>query len=235
MTIGRTVLACAVATLASAPLLAQQAEVRVPPLAAPRIDGRMGHEEWARSVELTLSDGSRVLMRHDGAHLYIGVRMSRRGYPSLCVEHGDTIRVLHSSAALADAIYVRAGDTWAIGRAFGAGGFALRSGDTTAANRAAMRDYLTSHGWVASNSAMSDTEREMQIDLRLIDTSPARMALGLYIEAPESSTAWPEGHTDSCTETKIVQGWFPKTPLTFRPDGWARVTLLGSNGSARLR
>jgi hypothetical protein len=200
-----------------------QPELRVPKLRAPSIDGRIGDGEWGGSVEAPLSDGGRVLMRHDGAHLFVAVRSPKRGFESACVTRGDTVRILHASAAVADAIYVRASSDWQQRQPFGA--FALRSGDTTAANRAAMRAYLDAHRWVASNTAMSGTDHEMQISIDLIDTTIPRLALGYYTETDNASTAWPAGHADGCTALRTVQG-FLETTLVFRPDGWARLTLL---------
>jgi hypothetical protein len=85
-----------------------QSELRVPRRSAPRIDGRIGADEWAGSVEAALPDGGRVLMRHDGAYLYVAIRSGKHGFASTCVARGDTVRILHASAALADAMYVSA-------------------------------------------------------------------------------------------------------------------------------
>lgn len=200
-----------------------QPELRVPRLLAPQVDGRIGDGEWGGSAEAALADGGRVLMRHDGTHLYVAIRSPKRGFQSACVTRGDTVRILHASAAVADAMYVHASSDWQQRQPFGA--FALRSGDTTAANRAAMRAYLDAHRWVASNTAMSETDHEMQISIDLIDTTIRRFALGYYSETDNVSIAWPAGHADGCTASRTVQGPLATT-LVFRPDGWARLTLL---------
>jgi len=196
-------------------------EISVPRGSAATIDGRIDPAEWAGSFETTMSDGSRLLLRHDGQSLYLAIQAKSAGFPSVCVQRGDTVRILHSSAALSAAVFVKSGNDWTLRQPFV---FAMRSRDTSAAGKAAQTDYFAAQHWVATNSAMSRTEREMRISLDLFDPSDRRFALGLYVEAADKGVAWPTNHDDGCTATKTVQGFLPAT-LGFQTDGWARVTF----------
>ncbi len=129
------------------------------------------------------------------------------------VARGDTTRILHASAAVGDAVYVGQG----LRSEFK---FALRTTDTGAVQRA----YLAEHRWVATNQAMSRTDREMQIDLELLDRTNRRLALGLYRMPGDSSIAWPAGLADGCTATKTVQGYLPPS-ATFEREKWVRLIL----------
>jgi hypothetical protein len=195
--------------------------IAVPKGATPTIDGRIAPDEWAGSAEARLPDESRVLLRHDDQFLYIGIVGAKAGFPSICVSRGDSIRILHSSAALGSALYVRDGDAWQQRSKFN---FALRSGDVSAAGMKAIADYLNANGWVATNSAMSPSQREMQISLSMLERNDPILALGYYVANDGPVLPWPHDTEDGCTATKTVQGWLPPT-LLFRQTSWARLTL----------
>src|SRR5688572_26943208 len=74
------------------------------PISVPRsrpvvIDGTLEESEWRGSAVVRRPEGD-VLLRHDGRYLYIGVRATRRGFPSICNARGDTVRIAHASFAL---------------------------------------------------------------------------------------------------------------------------------------
>ena len=197
------------------------ARILVPRGTPPIINGRISNEEWAGSAESRLSDESRVLLRHDGRFLYVAVVGAKPGFPSVCVSRGDSVRILHSSAALGSALYVRDGDEWQQRQKFT---FALRSGDVGETGMKAIADYVGANGWVASNSSMSVSQREMQISLSMLDERDPRLALGYYVANDGPVLAWPQNAEDGCTAAKTVQGWLPPS-LGFRSDGWARLTI----------
>jgi len=202
--------------------LAQTAErITVPRGSPPIINGRISTDEWAGSAEARLSDESRVLLRHDGRFLYIAIVGTKPGFPSVCVARGDSIRILHSSAALGSALYVRDGDEWQQRQKLN---FSLRSGDVSETGMKAIADYISANGWVATNSAMSPSQREMQISLSMLEQGDPRLSLGYYLANDGPVLSWPAHADDGCTATKTVQGWLPPT-LAFRTAGWARLTI----------
>jgi hypothetical protein len=210
---------CALA--GSVPAVAQRASVEIPRLPAAVIDGKLSPGEWDGSYATTLPNGIRLFMRHDGDHLYLGLRLTSSGFPSLCITSGDTLRVLHSSAALASATYARSGSSWQMRKPFV---FAMRSGDVGETGKAAQRAYLATERWVASNQAMSGTEREMQVSLSLVDRNDLRLALGIYTSSNDGAVAWPAAVSDGCTSLKTVQGFLPDQLVIDRTN-WARLVL----------
>ena len=86
------------------------------PISVPRsravvIDGTIEEAEWRGSAVVRRADGE-MLLRHDGKYLYIGVRAARRGFPSVCLMRGNTVRVMHASFALGDVLYAKTTATW---------------------------------------------------------------------------------------------------------------------------
>jgi hypothetical protein len=197
-------------------------EVSVPKGEPVVIDGRLSPAEWNGAFRARMTDGSEVLLKHDGNYLYLAVRGASEGFPSLCVAQADTIHLLHASAALASAAYVRSGATWSLARKFGA--FALRSPDLGPAGKAAQAEYLRANRWVASNEAMNRRDHEMQIALTYFDSADRRLALGVYKE-PDASDHWPASAIDGCTSTRVVQGWLTTDPIAITTSQWARIVL----------
>jgi hypothetical protein len=187
------------------------------------IDGRIHGAEWARAEVRTLADGSVLRLQHDGRHLFVGISAARSGFPSLCLALGDSVRVLHASAALGSVSYGMAGESWTTrDTAFSYG---MRNPDTTAAARAERAAYLSRHGWVSTTFGMSrGMQHEMQIALGL----PAvRAALGYFVPQPStwSIEAWPSpGEPMGCAQPDLVRGQVPPR-LQFRPAEWAELRL----------
>ena len=206
-----------------APAVERQATaVRVPRGVAPTVDGRISPDEWNASFEGDVAAGVQLKLRHDGRFLYVAVRSAKPGFPSVCVVKGDTTRILHSSAALGAAKYVgRSGGDSRLATPFS---FAMRAAETGATRIASQRAYVDEHGWVASNSAMSETDREMQIDLALLNGDQPRFAVGFYVEPSDSVVRWPATASDGCVATKVVQGFLPPT-LKIEPERWALLRL----------
>lgn len=200
----------------------QPPEIRVPQRSPAVIDGRLSPGEWTGAYETDLPNESHLWLQHDGAYLYLAVWPPSTGYPSVCVTVGDTIRVLHASAALASSVYTRDGAHWTQRKPFT---FALRSGDIGPAGQTAQRSYLAAERWVASNNAMSGVEHEMKWSLSLMDRHDLRLALGVYVAAGDQVAGWPSGASDGCTAAKTVQGWLrPERDLNFTQ--WTRLTLM---------
>jgi hypothetical protein len=201
---------------------AQAAALRVPRMSPVVIDGKLSPGEWDGSREITLTDGSRLMLRHDGENLFVGMRLSASGFPSLCVANSDTMRVLHASAALVDSRYERSGVSW-VQRSKSE--IAMRSGDLSSVGKAAQRDYLGARGWLASVQAMSATDREMQVSLRLVDQKDPRIAMGVYVMSSDSAIPWPTDVADGCTALKSIQGFLPRE-MALELGKWARLELL---------
>ena len=200
-----------------------QLSVDVPRGSGVTVDGKLGLEEWAGSAERVLADSSRLLLRHDGSFLYVGIRARSAGFPSICTVRQDTVRILHSSAALATGTFV--GPSSASRLVIPFGRFVLRGRDTSASRRAEQKSFLDAHRWIANNSTMSDMEWETQIALPLFDEADPRIALGFYRARSDDSISWPVSLRDGCTSQRTVQGFLPTTPVSFQIAEWVRLTF----------
>jgi hypothetical protein len=75
------------------------------------IDGVFSSGEWDKALRIDLANGELLLM-HAGGSLYVGIRSDNLGLGSVCVNWEDEISILHSSAALGTATYVKAEESW---------------------------------------------------------------------------------------------------------------------------
>lgn len=196
------------------------------PRAAGRVtlDARLDSLEWSRAALRTSSGGkATLLLQHDGRFLYLGVRASVPGFASVCLETGDSVRILHASAALGSVRYGRAGLAWA--SADTAFTYGMRNPDSSAAARAERATYLDRHGWVATTFRMSGgRSHEMQIALEGLP----RIAVAYFIPLDDNRweiESWPgPGNAEGCSEPRLVRGFVPR-PLRFRPVEWADLVL----------
>jgi hypothetical protein len=199
----------------------------VPRGAAPVIDGRIDDAEWKGAAISTLPDGSTLRMKHDDAHLFLAISAAQSGFPSVCIATGDTIRVLHASAALGSVAYTRAGDVWSTRET--AFVYGMRTTDLTDKARGERREYLARHGWVGSTFRMGDGRaQEMQISLDLVSKTPA-IALGYFVMGTGSTgsvVAWPASMppADGCADAELVRGAVPPQ-LRFAPASWVTLSL----------
>ena len=202
---------------------AQDTTVRVPRGAAPAIDGRLAAGEWDAAARSPLPGGGEVLLMRDGDYLYIGMRAARTGFPSVCVQAGDTVRVLHASAALGTAVYVRDGEAWRLRSPFRWG---MRNPALTPEAAAERQAHLREHGWLASTVRMGGREKEMQVPLRFISPGSVRLGLAYFSEEAGGPpvTAWPAELADGCAAEQMVRG-FDVQELRFDSGRWTRLEL----------
>ena len=172
-----------------------------------------------------MTNGLTVRLRHDGQNLFAAVSSTGEGFPSLCVVQGDTIRVLHASAALGAVPYVRRGAEWSTSDT--AFVYEMRN---TALNEQAFRErreYLAQHRWVASTFRMGQgRSHEVQLSLQLLDHVP-RIAMG-YFRTQGALVSWPEplaSASEGCAEPVLVRGAVPEHPR-FQPEMYVELELL---------
>jgi hypothetical protein len=183
----------------------------------PVIDGRIEASEWAGAARRAMINGGELYLLPRGEFLYLGIRGPNRGLASLCVVKGDRVRVLHASAAVGEAVYVRAGTGWTLQTGFT---WALRDsprgGGPAAGDRLA---FLGRSGWLANASAAGSPEREFQIRLADVD---AIAVTYLSLTEPPVVSFWPDTIDDDCRDVKVPQGYVPVT-ATFRPSRWHAI------------
>lgn len=192
----------------------------VPLAPAPTIDGVLAPGEWDNALRARFSDGSTLLFMQDGTYLYLGVRapVSAVGVVSVCLDRGQEVAVLHSSAALGTAIYEPSGEQWNPTRTFS---WECRETDDGPAARRARQSFLEHEGWLANNG---NTGTPGQIEFQIaMPAGTLRMAVAYVGPLSEyAPTYWPAGMGDDCRAAELVRGDTP-TDLRFRPEGWMTV------------
>jgi hypothetical protein len=201
--------------------LGAQGVVTVPRGSAPVIDGRVTPDEWRGPSSQRLADGSELLLRHDGRFLYLALRAAKAGFISACVARNDSVHVLHASAALGTAVYVRRDSTWALASGFQ---WAVRAREMNDDTRRRQQEFLAGSRWLGSTFGLSETGKEMQIDLELLGRNDLRIAFGYYVANDGPVIAWPATLTDACPDQKVVSGFLPQT-AKFDRRAWAQLRL----------
>lgn len=191
------------------------------------IDGVHERAEWGSAAVVRLAEGTTIRLQHDGRHLFIGIVAVQPGFPSVCTGRGDSVQVLHASAALGSVRYTGATDSWTTrDTAFAYG---MRNPDTTNQARLERRAYLARHGWLSSTFRMSrGLTHETQISIDLLDRVP-RLALGYFVTGTSDTWSilpWPSSLPleDDCADARLVRGYVPAR-LHFAPAGWVELRL----------
>lgn len=199
-----------------------------PAAPVPVIDGRIDEAEWSGAVvhELVLGEGAkhpatepaRVRLLRRGDFLYVAVQGSRPGLASLCSAKGPLVRILHASAATAEARFERAGEGWKKTADFE---WQLRD-SPRAGGSPGQRQYeqmLERSGWTANPDAEGSAGREFQIRASDVD------ALGvtfLTTSDPMVVAYWPATVADDCRSMRVAQGFLPDS-AAFDPTQWHQV------------
>lgn len=191
----------------------------------PSIDGTLSPGEWADARRVELASGE-LLFMSDGDYLYVGIRSEVLGLGSMCVSWDDEISVLHSSAALGTATYVRtSGDDWRRTRAFS---WTCRDTSQSEGARQSRQRHLEQEKWLASNGNMGEPA-EMEYQIAMID-GKVRLAV-TYLKGPDYDAAevWPANLEDGCREIELLQGEAPDSSK-FAPETWMTVTAPDAGG-----
>jgi len=197
--------------------------IDAPKGAPPILDGVLSPDEWSGAQKTQLiGDGELLYMRSDG-YLYLGIRAQDNLVGSVCIDQGNEVAILHSSAALGTARYKKADEGWRLAQ-----GFSWSNRDTSNSEQAQrQRDmHLKKNNWLASITPMG-TPEEMEYQIAMPEGS-VRLAVA-YIQAPNyRPTAWlPPDLDDDCRNITLIQGDTPAT-LQFSPDQWATFTISSS-------
>jgi TolB protein len=187
----------------------------------PTIDGVFSPSEWDNALAIDLANGELLLM-HAGDYLYLGIRSDNLGLGSVCVRWDDEISILHSSAALGTATYVKAGEEWLKTRDFSWTNRDISNGQQALDER---REHLEREDWLASNGLMGNSN-EMEYQIAMTDDA---IRLGVtYLMSPDYQTTdfWPDTLGAGCRNFEPLPGDPPET-VNFAPETW--ITVNASN------
>lgn len=185
------------------------------------LDGHASSHEWDGAEVHDLTGSGSVSILQDDDHVYLAVQDDAFGWSHVYVPDGDTVRVLHASAALGTALYVRDAEGWQLREPFKWG---VRDTTFSAAAEAERAAFFDRHGWVANTNRMGSRRViEFQIDKGLFGPSGPRLAV-LYAEDPADPHRWPAGLADATLDPDLIRG-APPERLTFLPDTWSALAV----------
>jgi hypothetical protein len=184
----------------------------------PTLDGTIAPGEWDRATHATGTGQLEVWTLSTDSALYVAVRGAGDGFPHLGIARGDTVLILHASAALGTARFVGPGE---VKRRVGEWEFRVRGGEESEGSGEA-REFYRQEGWVATTIRMGRAgETEFKISRRLLNAfpaSPASLAVAYWAEG-QGVTHWPAGVNDDFALERMVQGFLPEE-ARFRPETW---------------
>jgi hypothetical protein len=157
----------------------------------------------------------------DGDYLYVGIRASAKGsgVASICIDRGDQVAILHSSAALGTAIYENEGTEWQQIQEFS---WLCRNTGSSAAAQKEQSEFLQAEGWLANNGRMGVPE-EVEYQIAMPEGSLRLAVTFLGPPSFDSVAAWPRDLGDDCQNIKLITGPVPER-LQFSPQTWMVVS-----------
>lgn len=76
------------------------------------VDGKMGDGEWTDALQVDFIGGETLKIKQDGKYLYLYIRGETPGVASLAIHSQGLIQILHASAGLITARYLKEGERW---------------------------------------------------------------------------------------------------------------------------
>jgi hypothetical protein len=184
-----------------------------------RLDGVINEGEWKDAKQYDLSGGGKLMMKKEKNDLYVALVAGKKGWAHVYLSHGDTVRVLHASAALGEARYVKQKDLWRVVQTFK---WELRGKEYNDELLKKQQDHYRQFGWVANNNNMGNGMTfEFKLDLSRTDNNPATFAC-VIAEEPLLLHHFPVSLNDNTILQRLVQG-YPPDSLQFNPATWEQV------------
>jgi hypothetical protein len=183
------------------------------------LDGTLTEGEWSDALEIRLNDQARLLLKHADGFLFLGIQATTRGFGSPLIVRDGEILLLHASAALGTAIYVREGEAWRLRQDYV---YECRS---TGFYPYALRErarFLEKHGWLATIVYLGDpTQFEYQI---LWGDGPLTF-LFMFLEFtdPIQFLSWPLDPTAAAPYAAMISADITPTEFHCTLDEWATL------------
>jgi hypothetical protein len=83
-----------------------------------QLDGIISDNEWKGAKQYGLSNGGKLLMKKNNNDLYLALVAEKKAWAHVYLSHNDTVSVLHASAALGEAKYVKENNLWRVVQSF---------------------------------------------------------------------------------------------------------------------
>jgi len=182
-----------------------------------QLDGILNDNEWKNAKEYRLSGGGKLLIKKENKELYIAMAGDKQAWAHVYLYSLDTIRVMHASAALGEAKYIRQNDLW---RSIETFQWALREKEYNDELVRKQQDHYQKHGWVANNNNMGNG-MTFEFKLNLSHPDPVYFACVLA-QVPLELSYFPGSLSDNTILPKLVQGYTPDS-LQFDPALWEKA------------
>lgn len=181
------------------------------------IDGTIYPGEWNLAESNQLTDSSNLYLLQSGDILYLAVEGSTSHLlgGNIFLAQGDTVRILHISAALGTAEYIQDGESWSLVRNFEWKHRLANNSEVALAERQAYQDL---EGWSAPN-ANTGTPNHLEMQIRL-GKEPARLAISLFRSNSNNRLVWPDDINDDSGNT--FSGGLPPS-LYLEPENWYHI------------
>lgn len=182
-----------------------------------QLDGQLGEDEWRNSQEYLLKEDCKVLLLVEGNFLYAAVVSKNKIWAHAYLSDGETVQVMHASAALDAVQYKKQKSVWKTEETFQ---WEFRDRVFNSEVKSKMDSYFQTHGWVANNNTMGDGKTiEFKIDIS--KKAPLYFACVLA-DFDVKLSSFPKTLTDDTVLPNLVQGYTPDS-LKFNPTSWFNI------------
>lgn len=205
--------------LASCSAAGEAAPVNQKPLDSaveePIIDGNINQVEWQNAAQYRFAEGSDLFLMISGEHLYLAVRASGEEMiaGNVYLLAGDEISVMHTSAALGTALYLKEGKKYQKIQDFD---WCCRPRANNESSRLEREDFYARDGWLGANSFLG-SENELEYKINLDGGMEAIAVNFLRVDEQDVRHSWPIGLEDGVSLP--VKGELPEWQ-SFEPQGW---------------
>jgi hypothetical protein len=181
------------------------------------IDGTILPGEWDQAEVYSIHGGSTLFLLKEGDLLYLAVSRGRSGVlgANVFLNRGDVVQILHISAALGTAEFIREGESWSLTRNFD---WKHRTVGNSEASLAERSTYFEEEGWSAPN-ALTGTPNHLEMQIRL--EPETRLAISLLQSITTNPAVWPSGLEDDTGNT-FSEGLLPD--LKLEPEAWHLIS-----------
>jgi hypothetical protein len=203
--------------------------LEVPQGNPPTLDGLLSPDEWDEAIRQEFTDGGELLLMQNDGYLYLGLHENFDGLAtaSVCIAYGDKVSIVHSSASLGTAIFLRDGAEWQVTQTFHWELQELIANTEDAEQQ--RRVFLEENNWLANIGLMTATE---EFEYKIAIPGGSFYLAAAYLLPPNFGKAawWPASLADDCRKVSLLRGNSGQemsTPLRlkFSPTTWASITI----------
>ncbi len=181
----------------------------------PVIDGVLQPSEWDQAEIEFFEDRSELFLLYAEDHLYLAIKAASAEMitANVFISNGESVEILHTSAALGTAEYLPEGDTWRKIKDFE---WCCRSTLDNASSRAMRDAFYYTEDWLGINT-YNGNENELEFKIRLSGSEKYLAVNFLRVNSIEDKNVWPAGISDGPAQPTV--GGFPET-MDFSPENW---------------